>query len=539
MRLTLSTRPAAVGARDGSSPGPEAFNPQQVRKTVGKTRSDIPLELRAPGREDASQDSGLFSLEDLDESTLGLLVGCSAAAILLVLVAVLLFWIRRRRRRKSLDSGLDDVSNDGLTKSAPSSRTPSPSLPKRLSCPDALQFPKKGLLVRSMTVDRIPDFTLPERVQPRSGPERVGSMTSLQYQQSLIGSLQPDLYRYSQAMSKFLIGSHNSSMSEDEEAYLPMSTHGRLWYSLVYDAAVEQLTVTLIKVKDLPGESVATFAHNGSNPLCQAPSPSDLVRYPYLPLTFPILVFHAQGEARVFIHEILMSSCSFSLTTRLIGPLSSQKDTFITLRDQVGANEVKSRVLRFSVYDVDKRKVRHSLGHVMVPLKEVDFTHADTYWADLEPTAQTSASLGELQVSLCYLPQVEKIKLGIIRARGLKHADMDAETGVYLRVHLCYGRKVYRSKRTSTRPGALDVEINEMLSFSVSGKQMDSCRLELALMVSSARSGVLSHDTEYGRAVIGPFMYARGEELLHWQEMLAQPRVAILRSHALVACSQP
>lgn len=111
--------------------------------------------------------------------------------------------------------------------------------------------------------------------------------------------------------------------------------------------------------------------------------------------------------------------------------------------------------------------------------------------------------------------------------------------GVYLRVHLCYGRKVYRSKRTSTRPGALDVEINEMLSFSVSGKQMDSCRLELALMISSARSGVLSHDTEYGRAVIGPFMYARGEELLHWQEMLAQPRVAILRSHALVACSQP
>lgn len=490
MRLTLSTRPAAVGARDGSSPGPEAFNPQQVRKTVGKTRSDIPLELRAPGREDASQDSGLFSLEDLDESTLGLLVGCSAAAILLVLVAVLLFWIRRRRRRKSLDSGLDDVSNDGLTKSAPSSRTPSPSLPKRLSCPDALQFPKKGLLVRSMTVDRIPDFTLPERVQPRSGPERVGSMTSLQYQQSLIGSLQPDLY------------SHNSSMSEDEEAYLPMSTHGRLWYSLVYDAAVEQLTVTLIKVKDLPGRGKSLHP-----------------RDPYV---------------KLFLLPDDKTYRTSKVRKKTLSPIFNETFVF-----QVGANEVKSRVLRFSVYDVDKRKVRHSLGHVMVPLKEVDFTHADTYWADLEPTAQTSASLGELQVSLCYLPQVEKIKLGIIRARGLKHADMDSETGVYLRVHLCYGRKVYRSKRTSTRPGALDVEINEMLSFSVSGKQMDSCRLELALMVSSARSGVLSHDTEYGRAVIGPFMYARGEELLHWQEMLAQPRVAILRSHALVACSQP
>ena len=43
--------------------------------------------------------------------------------------------------------------------------------------------------------------------------------------------------------------------------YLPMSTYGRLWYSLVYDAAVEQLNVTLIKVKDLPGESLCMEWH--------------------------------------------------------------------------------------------------------------------------------------------------------------------------------------------------------------------------------------------------------------------------------------
>ena len=56
------------------------------------------------------------------------------------------------------------------------------------------------------------------------------------------------------------------------------------------------------------------------------------------------------------------------------------------------ADDVKNRVLRFSVYDVDKRKVRHSLGHVMVPLRDVDLGHVDTYWSDLEPMSQVCMS---------------------------------------------------------------------------------------------------------------------------------------------------
>jgi isovaleryl-CoA dehydrogenase len=44
-----------------------------------------------------------------------------------------------------------------------------------------------------------------------------------------------------------------------------------------------------------------------------------------------------------------------------------------------------------------------------------------------------------------------------------------------------------------------------------------------------------TQDVEYGRVVIGPFMYARGEELIHWQEMLQQPRVPVSRWHTLAA----
>lgn len=416
---------------------------------------------------------------------LWLSLGLGVVAVL-ILLGVLVVWSRRRHNRKPFDITLEDAGNDSLTiKSAPSSRTPSPKLPKRLSCPDAFQYPKQSLLVRSVTVDRIPDFTLPpERIQPRTSGERGANSTALQYQQSLIGSLQPDLY------------SHSSSFSEDEDNYLPMSTYGRLWYSLVYDACVEQLTVTLIKVKDLPGRG--THRH-----------PRD----PYV---------------KVFLLPEDRTNRTSKVRKKTLSPIFNETFNF-----QVTADDIKTRTLRFSVYDVDKRKVRHSLGHVMVPLREVDIAHVDTYWADLEPMAQALSSIGEIQVSLTYVPQTEKVKVGVMRLRNLKHADMDLDTRVYLRVQLYYGRKVHRTKRTGSRAGAVEVDMNEGLSFSVSGKQMDSCRLELALMLTSERGGMLTHDVEYGRVVLGPFMYARGEELIHWQEMTSQPRVTVTRWHSL------
>lgn len=49
---------------------------------------------------------------------------------------------------------------------------------------------------------------------------------------------------------------------------------------------------------------------------------------------------------------------------------------------------MKNRVLRFSVYDVDKRKVRHSLGHILVPLQDLDLTKGDVMYRDLEPNSQ-------------------------------------------------------------------------------------------------------------------------------------------------------
>ncbi|XP_012939836.1 synaptotagmin-15, partial [Aplysia californica] len=223
-----------------------------------------------------------------------------------------------------------------------------------------------------MTTDRIPDFTLPpERVQPWCPRDRSGRVFNFSTHQrnSSVGSIKPDLY-------------HHQSFSEDEESNLPESSHGRLWFSIIYDAAVSQLHVTLVKVKDLPGRSN-----------------NQQLRDPF------VKMFLLPDERSFRVSKVKKKTLS---------PIYNETHTF-----QVSQDEVRSRVLRFSVYDVDKRRVRHSLGHVMIQLKAIELTKGDVMWSDLEPMVQAASTLGELQLSLVYYPQNDKVKVGVHRARNL------------------------------------------------------------------------------------------------------------------------
>lgn len=42
-----------------------------------------------------------------------------------------------------------------------------------------------------------------------------------------------------------------------------------------------------------------------------------------------------------------------------------------------------------------------------------------------------------------------------------------------------------------------------------------------------------------GRVVVGPYMYTRGKELEHWNEMLSKPKELVRRWHALCHPTEP
>lgn len=101
--------------------------------------------------------------------------------------------------------------------------------------------------------------------------------------------------------------------------------------------------------------------------------------------------------------------------------------------------------------------------------------------------------------------------------------------GIYLRVQFLHGHRVQKTKKTLIHQALVDLKFNETFAFGVSSKHLDNS--SLALTVLTTCKSPLNHDVEYGRIVLGSFMYARGEELLHWQEMLMQPSVVVSRWH--------
>lgn len=447
--------------------------------------------LTAPGKTD--QETANYGGKPLSTEQTGLtgdellaiIIGCSVGLFILIVIIIIIILLRRRyKKRKSWDLACNDTDQLFETKSAPISRNSSPKLQKRKSCPDVTNY-YQGLVIRSLTQESVPDFFLPpERVQPPSPEEHRDHTTAYQYQQSLLGNLQPDLYR--------------SYTDDDETLMLPPSEHGRLWFSILYDGVIGQLTVNLIKIKELPGRD-------------RDNSPRD----PF------VKVFLLPDERSHLISKV---------KKKTLAPVYNE--TFIF---QVSSEGLQEKVLRFSVYDVDRRRIRHSLGHVLVPLKDTDVIKGDVLWRDLEPHSQISSSLGELSLSLCYIPNVDKVKVVILQARQMNDINTDRDSGIYVRIQMTHGRKVFKTKKTVVQKISPNPIFNESFSFSISGKILDTCSFNISVMTSP--KSALGNDELYGKVIIGSFMFSRGDELLHWQDMLSQPRTPVTKWHTLCPAS--
>lgn len=100
---------------------------------------------------------------------------------------------------------------------------------------------------------------------------------------------------------------------------------------------------------------------------------------------------------------------------------------------------------------------------------------------------------------------------------------------MFVRVEMYHGRRLVKCKRTQSVVGGRNVSelvFDESFGFGVSGRFFDSCSLGFVVVLEE--EGI-----QLGKVVIGPFMYARGDQLQHWQEMLSNPRNTVTRWHSL------
>ncbi|XP_053244238.1 synaptotagmin-15 isoform X1 [Podarcis raffonei] len=310
-------------------------------------------------------------------------------------------------------------------------------------------------------------------VTPDSGPRSSFHSLAGAY---LVGAINPELYRFPEDKS---------------ETDFPEGNIGRLWFSVEYEQESERLLVSLIKARKLQSPS------SSCNPLVKIYLLPDERRY-------------LQSKTK----------------RKNLNPQFDENFVF-----QISSSALYQRTLKFCVYHVDKQKKHILLGQVIFPLKNESFTGDGKVivWRDLEADSlELPSEHGDLQFSLSYNDYLGRLTVVVLRAKGLKLQNERHAVGVFVKVSLMKHNQFIKSKKTTVVPASSDPLYNETFSFKVDQQELDTASLSLSVLQDSE-----GEETSLGRVVVGPFMYTRGKELEHWNEMISKPKELVKRWHAL------
>ncbi|OCT71983.1 synaptotagmin-15 isoform X1 [Xenopus laevis] len=294
----------------------------------------------------------------------------------------------------------------------------------------------------------------------------------------VVGSINPALYKFPEV---------------NEETDFPEGNIGRIWFAVEYELETERLVVSLMKVRNLQ------FGSDSCNPFLKIHLLPDERR-------------HLQSKTK----------------RKTVNPQFDETFVF-----QVSGKTIHQRTLRFSVYHVDKIKKHHLLGQVLFPLKNESLTDDENMviWRDLElENLEPPSEYGNIQFSLSYNDYLGRLTVVVLRAKGIQFLE---EHGVissaFVKVSFMNHNKLIKCKKTASICGTSNPVYNETFSFKVEHTGLDTASLSLAVFQNA------QGDKSYllGRVVVGPYMYTRGRELEHWNEMLNRPKDLVKRWHSL------
>uniref|UniRef100_A0A669QRV9 Synaptotagmin 12 n=1 Tax=Phasianus colchicus TaxID=9054 RepID=A0A669QRV9_PHACC len=136
-------------------------------------------------------------------------------------------------------------------------------------------------------------------------------------------------------------------------------------------------------------------------------------------------------------------------------------------------------------------------------------------------------TVGEILISLSYLPTAERLTVVVVKAKNLIWTDP------FVKVYLLQdGRKISK-KKTAVKRDDTNPVFNEAMIFSVPA-------IDLSLRVTVAESGEDGHADNTGHVLIGPA--ASGMGITHWNQMLATLRKPVsmwLNHHLKAKCGHP
>ncbi|XP_063405091.1 synaptotagmin-9-like [Mytilus trossulus] len=402
----------------------------------------------------------------------------SGVIVLFAAVVVYLSWMFCRRKKKLLSSELSietDESPNSLHSSNLKISQSTPDLAKQ-SQSKLDFFRRRGLFKtnsRQATLPTVSQRHLTFQRQLSNIEFQIQSVR--QKEQPKLGKIKPELYKQS---------SVDSIRSEHRLC-------GKLYFSLNYLHDNEELKVNIISAEDLPARDFS--------------GTSD----PYV---------------KIYLLPDRKNKCQTKVHRKTLDPEFNESFTFSALYQ-----ELQDRTLQLNVYDFDRFSRHDLIGAVVLKdiLSEGSLAKETFFVRDVLSTMQEKFDLGEIMISLCYLPTAGRLTLTIIKARNLKAMDITGSSDPYAKVSLmCEGKRI-KKRKTSVKKCTLSPVYNEAMVFDVPRENVDDIHMVIKV-IDYDRIGC---NEVMGCTALGPMFVGIARD--HWFEMLENPRKPVAQWYPL------
>ncbi|XP_053707407.1 synaptotagmin Va [Synchiropus splendidus] len=265
---------------------------------------------------------------------------------------------------------------------------------------------------------------------------------------------------------------------------------GKLEYSLDYNFTDNQLIVGILQAQDL-----AAMDMGGT---------SD----PY------VKVFMLPDKKKKFETKVQRKN---------LCPVFNETFTF-----KIPYSELGGQTLVMQVYDFDRFGKHDLIGDIKIPMNTVDLGQPIQEWKDLMGgEKEEQEKLGDICISLRYVPTAGKLTVNIMEAKNLKKMDVGGLSDPFVKVVLQHNGKRLKKKKTSVKQNTLNPYFNESFSFEIPFSQIQ----KVQVLITVYDYDKLGSNDPIGKCWIG--YGASGVGLRHWSDMLANPRRPVAQWHTL------
>eukprot|EP00064_Thunnus_orientalis_P019296 superscaffoldBa00004765_g19412 len=179
--------------------------------------------------------------------------------------------------------------------------------------------------------------------------------------------------------------------------------------------------------------------------------------------------------------------------------------------DEIPYAELGGKTLVLQVFDFDRFSKHDMIGEIKIPMNSVDLGQPMQQWRDLESgEKEEQEKLGDICISLRYVPTAGKLTVNIMEAKNLKKMDVGGLSDPYVKIVLQQNGKRIKKKKTTVKKNTLNPYFNESFSFDVPFEQIQKVQVVITVFDYDK----LGSNDPIGKTFMG--YGATGVGLRHW-----------------------